>query len=190
LTFVCESCGADVEVAVKRNHRYCAGCKDARVREKKNAWHSRKAELRAVARRELDWADDQVAQILGVRSNTKGRCRGCGGVLPPMKHQGNPRQWCSEACRVRVAQRGIGVASYAGALLGDPCAYCGAEATELDHIVAAGTGGENDWANLTPVCRRCNSQKKDMDVLRFMLARPLFVRADSIRAELANLRAA
>lgn len=28
-------------------------------------------------------------------------CRGCGNELPALKRQGNPRKWCSEACRVR-----------------------------------------------------------------------------------------
>jgi 5-methylcytosine-specific restriction endonuclease McrA len=191
LTFACELCGAPVEVPVRRNHRYCASCKEARVRGKKNEWQLRKAELRASARRELDWADEQVAQILGVRPDMSGRCRGCGAGLPPKKRaQGRAREWCSEACRVRVVQRGIGVSSYTGALLADPCVYCGEQAAELDHIVAAGTGGDNDWSNIAPVCRRCNSQKKAMGVLRFMLARPLFVQAESIKAELAGLRAA
>lgn len=29
-------------------------------------------------------------------------CAGCGAELPPMRHQGNPRKWCSETCRVRT----------------------------------------------------------------------------------------
>lgn len=28
-------------------------------------------------------------------------CRGCGGVLAAQKYRGNPRVWCSNACRVR-----------------------------------------------------------------------------------------
>ena len=28
-------------------------------------------------------------------------CRGCGNGLQALKRQGNPRKWCSEACRVR-----------------------------------------------------------------------------------------
>lgn len=35
-------------------------------------------------------------------SNSTGICHGCGEVLPPMKSQGNPRKWCSEACRVKA----------------------------------------------------------------------------------------
>jgi 5-methylcytosine-specific restriction endonuclease McrA len=190
VTFACETCGEPVAVAVKRNHRYCAKCKAERVRQSKNAWHRRKGELRATVRDELDWADAEVAQVLGLPVSYTGRCRGCGGPLPPMKRHGNPRKWCSEACRVRVSQRGVGVTSYVGALLADPCTYCGGEATELDHIVAATTGGDNDWSNLTPVCRRCNPQKRELDLLRYLLARPLFVEMDRLKVELAGLRAA
>ncbi|GAB6983527.1 hypothetical protein JCM10369A_00510 [Nocardioides pyridinolyticus] len=32
-------------------------------------------------------------------------CRGCGGPLPKQKHQGNPRRWCSESCRVAAYRR-------------------------------------------------------------------------------------
>lgn len=28
-----------------------------------------------------------------------GDCEGCGGPLPPQRYRGNPRVWCSEACR-------------------------------------------------------------------------------------------
>src|SRR6185312_7486995 len=27
-------------------------------------------------------------------------CDHCGGLLPVQRYQGNPRRWCSEACRV------------------------------------------------------------------------------------------
>lgn len=40
-----------------------------------------------------------------------------------------------------------------------PCAYCGAEATEVDHIVPLTLGGTHERSNLTPACRRCNRSK-------------------------------
>jgi len=39
------------------------------------------------------------------------------------------------------------------------CAYCGAEATGLDHIVPVSKGGENVAENLVPACTWCNSSK-------------------------------
>ena len=39
------------------------------------------------------------------------------------------------------------------------CAYCGGEATAVDHIVAAVRGGDDSLENLTAVCKPCNSRK-------------------------------
>lgn len=38
-------------------------------------------------------------------SNNTRACDGCGADLPSMKYRGNPRKWCSEACRVRTYYR-------------------------------------------------------------------------------------
>lgn len=46
------------------------------------------------------------------------------------------------------------------ALLGQPCAYCGAtENIELDHIVPIARGGAHDLENLAPACLPCNRSK-------------------------------
>lgn len=50
----------------------------------------------------------------------------------------------------------------AGAVLrrdGCVCAYCGAAATEVDHIVPLIQGGSNDPGNLAAACRPCNGGK-------------------------------
>ncbi|MGC5584143.1 HNH endonuclease [Ornithinimicrobium sp. W1665] len=39
------------------------------------------------------------------------------------------------------------------------CAYCGREATTVDHIVAKKNGGTDDEANLVSACNRCNASK-------------------------------
>ena len=39
------------------------------------------------------------------------------------------------------------------------CTYCGAPATEADHIVPLLHGGGNEIENLTPACKRCNSRR-------------------------------
>ena len=39
------------------------------------------------------------------------------------------------------------------------CAYCGSDATEVDHIIPVKHGGTNDESNLTAACVRCNRSK-------------------------------
>ena len=39
------------------------------------------------------------------------------------------------------------------------CAYCGGDATEVDHILPVKHGGDNDESNLTAACVRCNRSK-------------------------------
>lgn len=40
-----------------------------------------------------------------------------------------------------------------------PCHWCGAPATEADHLVPVAAGGDNDLANLAPACKRCNASR-------------------------------
>jgi len=47
------------------------------------------------------------------------------------------------------------------------CAYCGAEAKHVDHIIPVAAGGTDDPENLTAACARCNIQKKDKPVSVF-----------------------
>ena len=39
------------------------------------------------------------------------------------------------------------------------CAYCGEEATSLDHIIPKYKSGCSNRHNLVPACRRCNANK-------------------------------
>lgn len=56
-------------------------------------------------------------------------------------------------------------------LLLDPCAYCGGEAEEIDHILPVVDGGTGAWGNLAPACRSCNARKHSKDLLHFLLER-------------------
>lgn len=52
------------------------------------------------------------------------------------------------------------------------CWYCGKQTNPwidfcIDHVVAQSDGGSHDFANLVPCCRRCNGQKKNMDLESF-----------------------
>jgi 5-methylcytosine-specific restriction endonuclease McrA len=46
-------------------------------------------------------------------------------------------------------------------IIADPCAYCGAEATVVDHIRPRSRGGSSKRRNLAPACKPCNSAKRD-----------------------------
>jgi len=53
------------------------------------------------------------------------------------------------------------------ALLAQPCVYCGAPATELDHIVplrprAGEPAGRHMRENLAPACHDCNVAKRNL----------------------------
>jgi 5-methylcytosine-specific restriction endonuclease McrA len=41
------------------------------------------------------------------------------------------------------------------------CAYCGAEAHTVDHIIPASLGGTQDPSNLLAACLKCNGQKSN-----------------------------
>lgn len=60
---------------------------------------------------------------------------------------------------------------------GHRCAYCGSgEDLTLDHVVPRAKGGRTHWHNLVTACRRCNSEKGDLDLheVGFQLQRPPF----------------
>ncbi len=44
---------------------------------------------------------------------------------------------------------------------GHRCAYCGAKATTLDHILPRSRGGEWTWLNVVAACEGCNNHKGD-----------------------------
>ena len=44
---------------------------------------------------------------------------------------------------------------------GKACVYCGAPATEVDHVRPRSRGGTDDDSNLTGACRPCNMSKGD-----------------------------
>lgn len=54
-----------------------------------------------------------------------GNCKGCGGVLPALNRKGNPRVWCSGACRARYKWREAGGWSPDGEVR--RCASCDSE---------------------------------------------------------------
>ena len=47
------------------------------------------------------------------------------------------------------------------------CAYCGAKAEEIDHIIPRSKGGTNSVNNLTATCRGCNEKKSNLTLKAF-----------------------
>lgn len=41
------------------------------------------------------------------------------------------------------------------------CAYCGAKADTVDHVVPRSRGGRHEWTNVVAACLRCNGRKAD-----------------------------
>ena len=41
------------------------------------------------------------------------------------------------------------------------CAYCGARAESVDHVIPRSRGGQHVWANVVAACARCNHRKAD-----------------------------
>jgi 5-methylcytosine-specific restriction endonuclease McrA len=58
---------------------------------------------------------------------------------------------------------------YARILRGDPCVYCGARASDIDHIDAISRGGAHAWDNLTAACHGCNVSKYSELLLALLL---------------------
>jgi 5-methylcytosine-specific restriction endonuclease McrA len=44
---------------------------------------------------------------------------------------------------------------------GHRCAYCGAVATTIDHVLPRSRGGRNTWLNTVAACGGCNQRKGD-----------------------------
>lgn len=40
-----------------------------------------------------------------------------------------------------------------------PYCSCGAEATEVDHVISLRKGGTNQWSNLRAMCKPCHTRK-------------------------------
>ena len=47
------------------------------------------------------------------------------------------------------------------------CVYCGAKATEIDHVIPRSSGGTNSVHNLVSSCRACNQMKSNLSLKDF-----------------------
>lgn len=54
------------------------------------------------------------------------------------------------------------------------CAYCGNQATEIDHAIPVHCGGPDVLGNFLPSCRNCNVRKSDNDLMDWFMQQPFF----------------
>ena len=82
------------------------------------------------------------------------------------KHQNlNKLEIVREQTRKRVAKHRAGQKLLAGITT---CAYCGDEATGVDHIIPTSKGGEDTEDNKIPCCIDCNRIKNNQDLEEFL----------------------
>ncbi|MFR9547150.1 MAG: HNH endonuclease [Rikenellaceae bacterium] len=60
---------------------------------------------------------------------------------------------------------------------GDICAYCGEKSDNmaLDHILPKSKGGKDSGDNLIKACRKCNSSKRDRDMLEWSTDNNIYI---------------
>lgn len=84
-----------------------------------------------------------------------------------------PKAQASNTARARkMAPLDAASLAFDGILRRDPCCYCGAPASQVDHIDPVRAGGANAWANLTAACRHCNRAKSDKSLLMYLATNP------------------
>jgi 5-methylcytosine-specific restriction endonuclease McrA len=78
------------------------------------------------------------------------------------EHSSNGRAW--REIRLRILERDQHI-----------CAYCGNEATQVDHIIPRASGGTDEPSNLVAACQPCNNRKSDKHLARIPYAKKEWV---------------
>jgi 5-methylcytosine-specific restriction endonuclease McrA len=81
-------------------------------------------------------------------------------------HKANPLRKASYETKRRALKQGVPSDGLVVDLTDRCCAYCGAPAAHVDHVVPLARGGHDTLANKVPACMTCNTSKgaKDPEV--------------------------
>lgn len=155
---------ANPERAVAAKRRYLRRHPDRRQEQLRRAWLKLRADPERYARflrqgRESNARHPETSYLYAL--NWRGENR--------QRVRANNRDAAGRR-RARVGESRADVADFAPILRADPCAYCGAPASVIDHIVPLAGGGAHDVLNLTGACRSCNARKRTRQLLHFLLA--------------------
>jgi 5-methylcytosine-specific restriction endonuclease McrA len=99
--------------------------------------------------RDLQYGDyaslaDAVAHAAAERRERREKEREIARVSWPLRQQAKRARWLR--CIREVVLR-------------DPCAYCGAAAVQIDHVIPRSQGGTDARRNFAAACKRCNAEK-------------------------------
>lgn len=91
------------------------------------------------------------------------------------KHSSSGKEW--QKVRAAVLERDEHI-----------CGYCGAHATQVDHIISKAHNGTDDMHNLVAACAGCNRNKSDKVLLRTQWVSPKYIQLKSIISSAPNQR--
>jgi 5-methylcytosine-specific restriction endonuclease McrA len=105
-------------------------------------------------------------------------CKACGATTRARAHCDCDRARLRPVRRARrllTRARQEGSATALGAWLRvlerDPCSYCGAPSTCIDHVLPLAQGGTTDDGNLVAACTACNTSKRDRPLIWWLADR-------------------
>ena len=93
----------------------------------------------------------RICQVCATAIPFGSRCQVHATRSKSSKRGGSTRAW--RELRLRILRRD-----------GYRCAYCGEQATTVDHVRPKSRGGTDDPANLVSACPRCNYSKQGRTV--------------------------
>lgn len=135
-------------------HPYCRGCQSAN----NNRYKENNPD--AVARNKKEWA-----------------------ITNKTKVQDSARKWQRQnrakanaiTLRYRAAKKKVSLFKVTEKdikkILSKPCAYCGAFANHVDHVIPISRGGLHGIGNLVPACATCNTSKNNKTIMEWKKVR-------------------
>lgn len=121
-------------------------------RERSKAWHAANRDRANQASRDRYWSDPEAARADALRRYYADK-----SAVVNRNRTTRVRAYGNDV--YQVTTRDI---NRLMARCGDQCVECGStERLGIDHVIPVARGGRHSIGNLTVLCRRCNSSKKD-----------------------------